>query len=246
MKQQAGYTLMEVLAVVVILGILAAVGSTYLVPTIERQRFEDTRREMDRLAIAITGDPSLLSGGVRTDYGYVGDVGAMPPDLSALVTNPGGYATWDGPYVTDDFSIDGSSSEYLRDGWGNSYSYSGGNTILSTGNGNTLTRTIFSSLDKLVQNSVSFAVIDIDNTPPGSTYRDSVRCVLTYPDGSGSYTSNSRIPDTGGYVNFDSIPIGVHTLRIIFETTGDIITRRVNVNPGDHYYCEIQFSDDIW
>lgn len=246
MKQQAGYALMEVLAVIVILGILAAVGSTYLGPTIEHQRFENTRREMDRLAIAIAGDPSLVSGGVRTDYGYVGDVGAMPPNLSTLVTNPGGYATWDGPYITDDFSTDGSSSEYLRDGWGNSYSYSGGNTITSTGNGNTLTRKIFSSPDQLMRNSVSFAVIDIDNTPPGSAHRDSVRFVLTYPDGFGSYASAGRFPDTGGYASFDSIPIGVHTLRVIFMTTSDTITRRVNVNPGNDYYCEIQYYDDIW
>jgi general secretion pathway protein G len=246
MKQQAGYTLMEVLAVVVILGILAAVGSTYLGPTIEHQRFEDTRREMDRLANAIAGDPSLVSGGVRTDCGYIGDIGAMPPNLSALVTNPGGYTTWDGPYITDDFSTDGSSSEYLRDGWGNSYSYSGGNTITSSGNGSTLTREIASSLDKLLRNSMSFAVIDIDNTPPGSTHRDSVRFVLTYPDGSGSYANISRFPDNGGFVSFDSIPIGNHTLRVIFTSTNDTITKRVNVNPGGDYYSEIQHYDDIW
>lgn len=246
MKDQSGYALIEVVVVIVILGILAAVAATYLGPTIDYTRFQETRIEMDRLAVAIAGNPSLVSGGVRTDYGYVGDIGAMPPNLAALVTNLGGYSTWNGPYITDDFSTDGSSSEYDKDAWGNSYIYSGGNTVSSSGDGSTLTREFAKSTDDLLYNSLSFAIVDLSNTPPGSIYRDSVKLLLTYPDGSGSYATVSRFPDAGGFVSLNAIPIGIHTLRTVFLTTNDTLTRRVNIDPGSNFYCEIQHYGDIW
>ncbi len=117
MKDQSGYALIEVVAVIVILGTLAAMAATHLGTTIDYTRFQEARIEMDRLAVAIAGDPSLVSSGVRTDYGYVGDVGAMPPNLAALVTNPGGYSTWNGPHIGSTAYPDG----YKTDGWGVAY-----------------------------------------------------------------------------------------------------------------------------
>ena len=246
MEDQSGYALIEVVVVIIVLSILAAVAATYLGPTIDYTRFQETRIDLDRLAVAIVGDPSLVSGGVRTDYGYIGDVGAMPPNLAALVTNPGSYSTWNGPYISDDFSTDGSSIEYDKDAWGNSYTYSGGNTVSSSGDGNTVTREFAKSIDDLLHNTSSFAIVDLNNTPPGSIYRDSVKLLLTFPDGSGSYTTVSRFPDAGGFVSIDSIPVGIHTLQTVFLTTSDTLTRRVNIDPGSDFYCEIKHHGDIW
>jgi len=130
-RSQKGYTLIEMVLVLVIIATIATVGLKSLTAVHQTSRFEETRQELDRLAAAIVGDPSFVSGGSRTDFGYVGDVGSLPPNLDALVTNPGGYATWDGPYLGDDFSTDGSSSTFKIDAWGAAYSYSGGVTVAS-------------------------------------------------------------------------------------------------------------------
>ena len=96
---QSGFTLIEVIAVVVIAGILATIAINQLAPITDRIRLEETKMEMDLLATAIAGNSKLNNNGVRADFGYIGDVGALPPDLDALITNPGSYSTWKGPYI---------------------------------------------------------------------------------------------------------------------------------------------------
>ncbi len=184
-RLQNGYTLIEMILVLVIIGIIFTVGMKSLTAVNETARTEETRREMERLAYAITGDPSMVAGGSQVDFGYVGDVGNLPPNLDALVANPGGYATWNGPYLGDDFSTDGSSSTFKIDAWGTVYSYSGGTTISSTGGPTAMTRELANSIGDLLYNRLTAVVTDLDRTPPGSTYRDSVRLVLTYPNGAG-------------------------------------------------------------
>ncbi|MEA3297326.1 MAG: prepilin-type N-terminal cleavage/methylation domain-containing protein [candidate division Zixibacteria bacterium] len=147
-----GYSLMELLAVIIIVGIIASVAMKSLTGANDAARSEETKRELDELAWAMVGQPDLVSGGVRTDHGYVGDIGSLPPNLDALVINPGGYSTWEGPYIRDDFytSPSGSESEFKVDAWGTPYSYSGGVTISSTGSGSTITRKIARIVDDLL------------------------------------------------------------------------------------------------
>ncbi|RME30712.1 MAG: type II secretion system protein, partial [Candidatus Zixiibacteriota bacterium] len=101
LRGQRGYSLIELVVVLIIVGILASVALKSLRTAGVVAKTEQTRHELDKLAWAITGNPERSSGGVRSDYGYIGDVGALPPNLDALVTNPG-YATWKGPYIRDD------------------------------------------------------------------------------------------------------------------------------------------------
>ncbi|MCK4371866.1 MAG: prepilin-type N-terminal cleavage/methylation domain-containing protein, partial [candidate division Zixibacteria bacterium] len=105
LTSETGYSLIELIIVIVIVAIIASVAVKSLKGTNEVVRTEETKAELEQLAYAVAGNPAVLSGGARTDYGYVGDVGALPPNLDALVTNPGGYGTWDGPYVRDDFYV---------------------------------------------------------------------------------------------------------------------------------------------
>ena len=93
---------------------------------------------------------------------------------------------------------------------------------------------------------VEMAITDLNNTPPGSTYKDSVRFVLYYPDGSGSTTSKTESPGTNGFTSFDSIPIGIHTLKIVYIPDADTLTRKVNINPGKGYYADLQYHSDVW
>ncbi|MFQ6007620.1 MAG: prepilin-type N-terminal cleavage/methylation domain-containing protein [Candidatus Zixiibacteriota bacterium] len=242
-----GYSLFELILVIIILGIITSVAIRSLRTAHNTARVERTKKELDQLAWAIAGNPKLVSGGIRTDFGYVGDVGAMPPNLDALVSNPG-YSTWDGPYIRDDFYPYDTSSEteFKIDAWGTTYSYSGGATISSTGSGSTITRKIANSLDDLLRNTVSAVVTDLDNTPPGTTYRDSVKILLTYPDGVGSMTTLARYPGADGFVSFDSIPIGNHQLQVVYTPNSDTLTRVVSVEPGDGSYTTVSLSENLW
>lgn len=211
-------------------------------------RIQRTKVELDLLSHAIGGDPRLLSGGSRVDFGYVGDVGAMPANLDALVQNPGGYATWKGPYIRDDFysSVAAAESEFKIDEWGTPYSYSGGNTIISSGGGTNITRQIANSVDHLLNNSLTVVVVDLDGSPPGSLYRDSLRIELVHPNGVGGIRTRSLTPGNDGFARIDSIPVGTHTLQIIYLPTSDSATRRVTVNPGQTGHEQIHWYADLW
>ena len=245
-KKHQGYSLFELIIVIIILGIISSIAVKSLKNTVHSARIEETKIEMEILAYAIAGDPEMISGGNRTEYGYVGDNGSLPPNLDALVTNPGGFSTWNGPYIKDDFSTDGSDTEYKNDGAGQPYNYSGGNTIVSSGCGMTITRQIGNSTDDLLYNSVSAVITDLSNTPPGNTYKDSVRFELSYPNGSGSVSTTTKTPSADGFVNFDSIPIGIHSFMTIYIPSNDTLVRKVYVNPGQDYFADVRYFANVW
>jgi len=245
-KLNSGYTLIEIVVVIVIIGIITSITLKSLRSSNDIARSEDTKKEMDRLAEAVAGRLDLKNGGAHTDYGYVGDIGALPPNLDALFQNPGGFASWNGPYIRDDFSEDGGSAEFKKDAWGANYIYSGGTSITSSGDGTAITRQIAASVDELLYNRVILVATDLDKTPPGPVYKDSLRFILKYPDGTGGYIYNNRAPDRNGLSEFDSIPIGLHELQVIYLPENDTLTRRLNVDRGTDLYTEITLFKDVW
>ncbi|MEA3297582.1 MAG: prepilin-type N-terminal cleavage/methylation domain-containing protein, partial [candidate division Zixibacteria bacterium] len=190
-----GFTLIEVILVVVIAGILASVTFRSAGKMSETVRVEETKQELDALAFAIAGNPELQNNGVRSDFGYVGDVGAMPANLDALKSNPGGYSTWKGPYINNRLSQ--ISDDYKKDAWGVDYGYSSNVTITSNGSGSDIVRRLANSTDDLVRNTVNGVIVDVNGTPPGHDYKDSVSARLTIPDGSGSLVTKSSSVDAG-------------------------------------------------
>lgn len=246
-QKTAGYSLVELLAVIIIIGIVAAVSMRSMRGSVEISRVEETRQEMNQLAWAIAGNPNLISGGVRTDFGYVGDIGALPATLDNLVTNPG-YGNWDGPYIRDDFyaSTGGAASEFKYDGWGVEYTYTG-DSIISTGGGTSIAREVCYSTGDLLSNVVQALITDVNNTPPGGSAGD-VSVLLTYPNGAGSDTTATKNPFGNGLVSFGSVPVGHHPLWIIYEDdpTYDTLFRKVVVYPKDSFYTEISFPENYW
>jgi prepilin-type N-terminal cleavage/methylation domain-containing protein len=242
----SGYTLVEVLLVVIILGILSTVALKSLGKVNETARIERTKQTMDRLAVAIAGDPSVITDGQRVSFGYVGDVGALPPNLDALVQNPGSYATWQGPYIRDQFTSGGANNSFKQDGWGNNIVYSRTVFLNSVSGGTTLTRKIAGSIADLTINSITAVITDWDRTPPGTIYKDSLRCVLTQPNGAGATTSRIKYPDRGGRVQFDSVPIGTQDLVVIYVPTSDTLRRKITVEPGADPYLEITLYRNTW
>ncbi|MFQ6007618.1 MAG: prepilin-type N-terminal cleavage/methylation domain-containing protein [Candidatus Zixiibacteriota bacterium] len=238
-----GFTLIEVILVIVITGILVIIAFRSAMVVSNTAKVEQTKQELDGLAFAIVGNPELENNGVRADFGYVGDVGALPPDLDALVQNPGGYSTWNGPYIRRRFSQ--VTDDYKRDAWGNLYQYSAGVTITSTG-GSGIVRKLANSTADLLQNRVNGVVYDLDGTPPGSIYRDSVTVRLTIPDGVGGMMTKNAAVDAGGYFSFDSIPIGNHDLDVIYIPDSDTLNRFVSVIPGSSPYGEYFLDSNLW
>jgi len=245
-RRSKGYSLIELVVVMIIIGILGTIAAKSMKATQTISRVEETREEMKRLAYAVIGNPDIRSGGVRTHYGYIGDIGAMPVNLTGLVANPGGYTTWNGPYISDPFSTGGGNSEYLNDAWGNGYSYTGGTTISSTGGGSAMTQTLASSINHLLYNRVVLNITDLNNTPPGTTYKDSVKALLTIPNGTGSTTTKIKFPDYNGRIQFDSIPIGLHTLRVVYTPNNDTLSRTANIEAGSDHNLLIQLFRKVW
>lgn len=245
-KNQNGYSLFELIVVLMIVGIIASIAMRSMQSSVDNSRMADTKKELDQLVYAISGNPELVSGGNRIDFGYIGDNGALPPNLDALVSNPG-LGTWKGPYIADKFyaSIGGNASEFKSDAWGSGYSYNG-LTITSTGSGQTITREVAGNSSELFGNSASFFITDINFTPPGNIQNDSVRCLLRYPNGAGSITTQIKSPTANGYVQFDSLPIGQHTFHMVVENNTDTITKKVTIYPHSTVHTDIRYFADIW
>lgn len=243
-KREKGFTLIELILIIVVIGIMASVAVRSLQPAMKSARQDATLNEMEQLAIAIVGDRNQVQGGMRSDFGYVGDVGALPPNLDALASNPGGFSTWDGPYILGSYLED--PDDYKKDAWSKPYLYSGGLTITSTGGGTPLTRSLARSLSDLTSNSVLGRITDGLGTPPGDSALR-VNIVIYFPDGNGGMISVAANPSADGMFSFtDMIPTGNHLIRAIYSTGDDTTATYISVVPGSKLHCELRFSESLW
>lgn len=223
-----GVTLLELLVVMMILSlILTAAVKTWDV-TLERGRFETTRRKLDQLATAIVGNPDLIVEGRRVDFGYVGDYGHLPTVLADLIRDPGvgtpDSSTWRGPYLRSTF--DESPEGYRTDGWGDTIVYSRESLFVRSYGGRGLsdrsrwiTREFGYTENDLTKNEVSGRMLDIRGVPPPDSLLINhplrFRVELEYPI-AGRIQKQELPPDlTGGFV-FTNIPQGTQTLRVIY------------------------------
>jgi len=240
---EKGMTLIELVMVIIIIGIISGVAMKSMDSAIETGRVESTRKEMQQLSDAIVGNPDLLNSGSRIDFGYVGDVGSLPANLDALVSAPGGYATWNGPYISSDFVE--ATDDYKKDGWGVTYQYSAGLTITSTGSGSNITKRLAADVSDLTSNSIKGVVKDAESIPPGAHYSD-VDVTVSYPDGAGSMASTTVNPTPAGNYELTGLPIGNHTVTTVYTTTNDTVLSYVTVPPRSEVVNNVRFGYALW
>jgi prepilin-type N-terminal cleavage/methylation domain-containing protein len=228
-RRSDGMSLIELLVVIIVIGILTSVSMKTMTTSIEDLKRVRTTREMETLAKAIVGDPNATSDGVRSSFGYVGDVGAFPPSLSALQTNPGGYSTWNGPYLPPGFQED--SIGYAYDDWGKAYTYTGGLTITSSGNGTPIVKKLADAVTDYTRNQYAGVIQDVNDSLPGAIRKDSVSIKVTVPNGTGGTTTKTYKPDAAGAFTLDSLTVGRRVVQVIFVPQNDTIQRAVAIMP---------------
>jgi prepilin-type N-terminal cleavage/methylation domain-containing protein len=236
-----GFTLIEVVITIIIIGIIMAVATRYMSTSLDTANVEQTKTEMDQIVFAIVGNPEAATAGARPDFGYVGDIGALPPNLDALVENPGGYSTWAGPYIARGFNV----NDFKLDAWQSPYTLTD-TVLISSGSGSTISRTITSNLSLLFNNSIEGLVVDANHSRPGMTYKDSLAITLTYPNGSGGLTVTNATPSAAGNFTFSGVPVGNHNLSVIYQPDSDTVNYQICVSPGSEVKMTVQFPADLW
>jgi type II secretory pathway pseudopilin PulG len=250
---ERGVVLLELLIVLMILGLLITGAVRTWDTVITQRRFTQTIAEMDEIINAIVGNPELISDGRRIDFGYVGDMGALPESLGNLVQAPEDAECWRGPYIKVKFTEN--PNDYLEDGWGSPYIYLKDSLILrSYGGGSNLTpakwitKRIAPSREVLLRNRIIGYVKDITNSPPGYKHQF-LRIYITYPFNGHWYTPPPVIPEESGYYSIVDIPQGIHKMVCIYDTTllipndtADYIEKYVTVYPGATNTVDIKLT----
>ena len=98
---QGGFSLIEIILVVVLIGGIVAFAATRILGGGDRARVNLAKAQVQTLAEKV--------------HQYEMDIGTLPNGLGDLVTQPGGASGWLGPYAKD---------AELRDPWNTPYEFS--------------------------------------------------------------------------------------------------------------------------
>ena len=140
-NQQKGFTLVEVLTVMLVLAAMASVTVETASTLAFQGRYEVTKDRYAKIKAAILGNPNIVVNGQPNISGFVADVGRLPFALQELLdgniaaqipsyftqlrncmltADAGSWIptpNWNGPYISSTQSA--TDTNALSDGWGN-------------------------------------------------------------------------------------------------------------------------------
>ena len=256
-RRDAGFTMGEMVIVIAIIAILAALLAPLAVNRITQARYDSCRDELKLIKQAAIGDPSLIEGGSRASFGFVGDLGSLPANLDELVNRDlvrpvyqqwgttAMFYGWRGPYISE-----------VIDPWGRAYNYllvnpSGDDKrvalIWSSGaDGLTMAdpRTADPINDDNVLVSISqdeaFSMISGNTLDECDAASNFTNIFITYPNGNAIVTTTAQVTDitdpvfeilAGDTASNLGIPLGVRL--ITFTTAGAAtVTKLIHVSNG--------------
>ena len=100
-RRNRGFTLLEILVVLAIIGLIAAIAAPQVFKSLGGAKSDSAKVQIESLSTAI-------------DL-YRLEVGKLPPDLEALIEKPSGEDRWNGPYLR--------KKVVPMDPWGNPFQY---------------------------------------------------------------------------------------------------------------------------
>lgn len=227
-----GFTLIDIVIMLAVFGVLLGTMIPFTLQIVAKKRELRTIDELDKLSMAITGNPVIIINEARTQFGYVGDMGNLPSSLEDLYkkgsqpaysfnTTKKIGAGWNGPYISPEIV------EHLEtlsaDAFGNDYEYtttpftdsSTGATALgrarskgrdgSSGTSDDLSLAFF---DSQVRSKVFGLIKDELGDGVGG-----VTVTMNYPS-NGVLTSTDTATDATGFYTFDNIPYGERSITL--------------------------------
>ena len=220
--------------VLLLIGTLSVLSISTIDDAVNESRFNATLEKLNTIRDAMIGNLQVKSAGIRSNFGFLGDIGAIPSNgqgIVALTTNPGlpAYALnltvrfgvgWNGPYLRSSTGVD-----YTKDAWGTTlvYDSSVSPAIIKSYGADGVANGTGYNQDITVEIPVALQTATVDgflSNSDGTPYTGLAQVELSYPNGAGALTTpitNVAVPDAGHFT-FTGVPFGIRSLSAYKNT----------------------------